>query len=183
MKRGIGLTLLLVGLGIITAVRSGAQSSAIPDAMKEFQSTVGTWQPVPQEGKTPKYQEEVRSFPILQGRWVMSQQILRDKDGKIVYHDCAVYGIDPDTHKLFFHAYNTDGSMDRTHLVESGGGRWIFEGTVYGSDRFRDYRYTITRVDEDHSNVLVELKKDGKYEKWSDTHYERKSREAKPEVQ
>ena len=143
---------------------------------------LGTWQPVPDLNKTPKYQEEITSFPILNGRWVMSQQILRDKDGKIVYRDCAMYGIDPDTHKLFFYAYNTDGSIDRTHLVESGNGRWVFEGTVYGSDRFRDYRYTITKIDDDHNNVLVELKKEGKYEKWSDTHYVRKSRQAKAQV-
>jgi len=183
MKRSIGLALVLTGMAIMVRASSPAQSSTVPDAMKEFQSLLGTWQPVPQPDKSPKYQEEVTSFPILDGRWVMSQQILRDKDGKIVYRDCAVYGIDPDTQKLFFHAYNTDGSMDRTHLVESGGGRWIFEGTVYGSDKFRDYRYTITKTDDDHSNVLVELKKDGKYEKWSHTHYVRKSPKAKPEVQ
>ena len=183
MKRGIWLALLLAGTAVLVAAARPAQDSGVPDAMKEFQSLLGTWRPVPEPGKTPKFQEEVTSFPILEGRWVMSQQILRDKDGKIAYRDCAVYGIDPDTHKLFFHAYNTDGSMDRTHLVESGGGRWIFEGTVYGSDRFRDYRYTITKVDADHSNVLVELKKDGQYEIWSDTHYVRKSRESKAEVQ
>ena len=49
--------------------------------------------------------------------------------------------------------------------------------------RFRDYRYTMTKVDEDHMHIVVELKKDGKYEKWSDTQYERKSRESKTEVQ
>ena len=114
---------------------------------------------------------------------MMSQQILQDKNGKITYRDCAMYGIDPNTHKLFFHAYNTNGSMDRTYLMESDGKHWIFEGTIYRSDKFRDYRYTITKVDEDHSNVLVELKKDGKYVKWSDTHYVRKSPDAKAEVQ
>src|SRR5207245_8318964 len=132
MKRGIWVALLLAGMAALVAVASPAQNPAVPEAMKEFQSLLGTWQPVPEAGKTPKNQEEVTSFAILEGRWVMSQQILRDKEGKIVYRDCAVYGIDPDTHKLFFHAHNTDGSMDRTHLVESGG--------VYGSDRFRDYR-------------------------------------------
>src|SRR5215470_1593427 len=182
MKRAATLVLWILVFASSDFAR--AQSAPpIPDAMKEFQSMLGTWQPVPDPSKTPKYQEEVTSFPILDGRWVMSQQILRDKDGKIVYRDCAVYGIDPDTHKLFFYAYNADGSIDRTHLVESGNGRWIFEGTVFGSSRFRDYRYTITKIDDDHNNVLVELKKDGKYEKWSDTHYVRKSRNAKAEVQ
>jgi hypothetical protein len=182
MKR-TAILLLLTLVSVLGNLARAQSAPAIPDAMKEFQSMLGTWQPVPDPNKTPKYQEEVTSFPILDGRWVMSQQILRDKDGKIVYRDCAVYGIDPDTQKLFFYAYNTDGSIDRTNLVESANGRWVFEGTVYGSDRFRDYRYTITKVDDDHSNVLVELKKDGKYEKWSDTHYVRKSKEAKAQVQ
>jgi len=100
-----------------------------------------------------------------------------------VYRDCAVYGLDPDTQKLFFHAHNTDGSIDRTHEVDSGAGRWVFEGTVYGSERFRDYRYTMVRVDDKHLNILVELKRDGKYEKWSDTRYERKARETTAMVQ
>jgi hypothetical protein len=46
-----------------------------------------------------------------------------------------VYGVDPDTGKLFLHAYNADGSIDRTHAVDSPSGKWVFEGTVYGSTR------------------------------------------------
>jgi hypothetical protein len=114
---------------------------------------------------------------------VMSQQILRDKQGAIVYHDCAVFGIDPDTHKLFFHAYNTDGSMDRSHAIDAPAGQWIFEGTVYGSKRFRDYRYIMTKLDDNHFNVLIELLNAGKYEKLSETHYARKTRQAAPQVQ
>src|SRR5262249_30430944 len=102
MKRALYLALLLSGMAVVMAVAKPPQNSAVPDAMKEFQSLLGTWQPVPDPAKTLKYHEEVTSFPILEGRWAMSQQILRDKDGKIVYRDCAVYGIDPDIYKLFF---------------------------------------------------------------------------------
>jgi hypothetical protein len=159
------------------------QDSAAADPMREFKFVVGTWQVVAEAGKTAKYAEEMTYAAILEGKWVMSQQLLRDKQGAIVYRDCAVYGVDPDTHKLFFHAYNTDGSMDRSHAVDAPAGQWIFEGTVYGSKRFRDYRYTMTKVDVDHFNVLIELLTDGKYEKLSETHYVRKSREATARVQ
>jgi hypothetical protein len=159
------------------------QDSAAADPLRQFQFVVGTWQVVAEAGQTAKYAEEMTYAAILGGKWVMSQQLLRDQQGAIVYRDCAVYGVDPDTHKLFFHAYNTDGSMDRSHAVEAPAGQWIFEGTVYGSKRFRDYRYTMTKVDEDHFNVLIELLKEGKYEKLSETHYVRKSREAAPRVQ
>ena len=159
------------------------QDSAASEPMQEFKFIVGTWQAVVEAGKTPKYAEEMTFAAILEGKWVMSQQLLRDKQGAVVYRDCAVYGVDPDTHRLFFHAYNTDGSMDRSHAVDAPAGQWIFEGTVYGSKRFRDYRYTMTKVDEDHFNVLIELLKDGKYEQLSATHYIRKSREAAARVQ
>lgn len=173
----------LWSVGIMGPTRGAPQADSTLEAMKEFKFVVGAWTAVPAAGKTPKYDEEMTYAAILDGRWVMSQQLLRDKEGKIVYRDCAVYGIDPDTHRLFFHAYNTDGSMDRSHQVNAPAGQWIFEGTVYGSDRFRDYRYTMTKVDEDHIHIVVELKKDGKYEKWSDTQYARKSRENKAELQ
>jgi hypothetical protein len=62
--------------------------------------------------------------------------------------------------------------------VDSAPGKWVFEGTVYGSPRFRDYRYTLTKVDDNHLGVLIELKKDGKYENYSDKTYERKSSKA-----
>jgi hypothetical protein len=186
MRQRVGMVLLLdalLSMGLAGAAAAGPQEEATPETMKEFKFVVGAWKAVPATGKTPKYDEEMTYAAILDGRWVMSQQFLRDKESKIVYRDCAVYGIDPDTHRLFFHAYNTDGSMDRSHQVGASVGRWVFEGAVYGSDRFRDYRYTMTKVDEDHIHIVVELKKDGRYEKWSDTQYVRKSRESKAEVQ
>ena len=160
-----------------------AASAVATDAIRELKFVVGTWAVVAEAGKTPKYAEEMTYAAILDGKWVMSQQLLRDKQGVIVYRDCAVYGVDPDTHKLFFHAYNTDGSMDRSHAVDAPAGKWIFEGTVYGSKRFRDYRYTMSKVNDDHFDVLIELLKDGKYEKLSETHYVRKSREVEARVQ
>jgi hypothetical protein len=160
------------------------QDSAAADPMAYFKFVVGTWQVTPETAKTPaKYVEEMTYAAILEGKWVMSQQLLRDSQGKIVYRDCAVYGVDPDTHKLFFHAYNTDGSMDRSQAVDARPGQWIFAGTVYGSKRFHDYRYTMTKIDDNHFNVLIELLTNGKYEKLSETHYIRKTREALPQVQ
>ena len=177
---------LLVLLTLLCAgeLAGRAQGSAAADPMADFKFVVGTWQVAPESGKAPaKYVEEMTYAAILEGKWVMSQQLLRDKQGAIVYHDCAVYGVDPDTHKLFFHAYNTDGSMDRSHAVDAPAGQWIFVGTVYGSKRFHDYRYTMTRLDDNHFNVLIELLNGEKYEKLSETHYARKSREAAPQVQ
>jgi len=158
---------VLIGLAACAAASGAHQATAARDPMKEFQFVVGIWKPAPAAGKTAKYREELTYAAILEGRWVISQQILRDKEGKIVYRDCAIYGIDPDAHKLLLHAYDTHGSMDRTREVEAQPGKWILERTVYGSKRFRDYRYTLTKID-DHMRVFVELKKDGKYEKWSD---------------
>jgi len=161
-----------------------AQESSAADPMTDFKFVVGTWQVSPETAKTPaKYVEEMTYAAILEGKWVMSQQLLRDNQGAIVYRDCAVYGVDPDTHKLFFHAYNTDGSMDRSHAIDAPSGQWIFVGTVYGSKRFRDYRYTMTKLDDNHFNVLIELLTNGKYEKLSETHYVRKSRESVPRVE
>src|SRR5262249_42219773 len=136
MRNRMALGLLLISSAAGIAPQGGGQAAAAPDAMKQFQFLVGRWQTVTEAGKTPKYQEEVIYVTILEGRWVLSQQLLRDGESKIVYRDCAVYGLDPDTQKLFFHAHNTDGSIDRTHEVDSGAGRWVFEGTVYGSERF-----------------------------------------------
>jgi hypothetical protein len=87
----------------------------------------------------------------------------------------VLYGVDPDTGKLFLHAYNADGSIDRTHAVDSPSGKWVFEETVYGSTRFRDYGYTLTKVNDSHLGVLIEAKNDGKYEKYSEKTYVRSS--------
>ena len=130
-----------------------------------------------------KVSETYTFAPILDGAFLMSQELYRDASGKIVYRDFAVFGVDPDTHKLFLNAYNTDGSIDRTHQIDSPPAQWVFLGTVYGSPRFRDYRYTLTKADDNHMGVLIQLLKDGKYEKLTETHYERKSSDARPEVQ
>jgi hypothetical protein len=165
------------------AVNATAPETAA-DAMATFRFFVGSWQPVHDAGAAPPKVSETYTFaPILDGAFVMSQEIYKDASGKIVYRDFAVFGVDPDTHKLFLHAYNTDGSIDRTRAIDSAPGEWVFLGTVYGSKRFRDYRYTLTKGDENHMRVLIELSKDGKYEKLSETHYERKSSEVHPEVQ
>ena len=52
-----------------------------------------------------------------------------------------------------------------------------------GSKRFGDYRYTMTKLDDNHFNVLIELLTNGKYEKLSETQYVRKSRESVSRVQ
>jgi hypothetical protein len=183
MKSRATLLMLLMTL-CARCVAGRPHDTAAADPMTDFKFVIGTWQVAAEPGKTlPKYTEEMTYAAILEGKWVMSQQLLRDKQGAIVYRDCAVYGVDPDTHKLFFHAYNTDGSMDRSHAVDAPAGQWIFAGTVYGSKRFHDYRYTMTKTDDDHFGVLIELLNDGKYEKLSETHYVRKSHEATPQVQ
>lgn len=56
-------------------------------------------------------------------------------------------------------------------------------GTVYGSAQFREYRYTMTQLDGGHLRILVELLKDGKYEKHSDVTYERTSRTSAPQIE
>ena len=153
------------------------------DVMGAFRYFVGVWEPVHEAGAAAAKVSETYTFaPILDGAFLMSQEIYRDAGGKIVYRDFAVFGVDPDTHKLFLHAYNTDGSIDRTHAIDSEAGEWVFLGTVYGSKRFRDYRYTLTKGDENHMRVLIELLKDGTYEKLSETHYERKAKDAPAEV-
>ena len=93
----------------------------------------------------------------------------------MLYRDFVVYGVDPDTGRLFLHAFNTDGSIDRAHAVDSPSGKSVFEGTVYGSTRFRDYRNALTRVNDRHLGVLIEPKNDGKYEKYSEKTYVRSS--------
>jgi len=183
MKNRALLLMMLMAL-CAWKVAGRPQDSAAADPMTDFKFVVGTWQVAPEPGKTPsKYVEEMTYAAILDGKWVMSQQLLRDSQGTIVYRDCAVYGVDPDTHKLFFHAYNTDGSMDRSHAVDAPSGQWIFVGTVYGSQRFHDYRYTMTKIDDNHFNVLIELLTNAKYETLSTTHYVRKSREAVPRIE
>ena len=183
MKKIAGtLGLLLVLLATQVLASSGRQSSGvspklttadIPDPMKAFSFVTGTW--IPDGSVKRKLSEEYSFAPILEGRFLSSEEIYKDEKGAIVYRDFAIYGTDPDTKHLFFHAYNTDGSMDRSKEVEtSKAGAWIFEGTVYGSDRFKDYRYSITRIDENHMRVLIELKKDGVFSKYSETLYQRK---------
>jgi len=163
---------------------AGAQSTApLVNEMQEFLSaTEGTWEPVRDPNRPRKFLETLKFVPILDGRFETSQQILHNQEGKIVYRDFAVFGIDPDIHKLFLNAYNTDGSMDRTREVDSGPGRWVFLGTVFGSEQFRDYRYTMTQLEGGHLRILVELLKDGKYEKHSDVTYERTSKGSVPQI-
>jgi hypothetical protein len=180
----------LVPMILLFSVLASAQSAgtkqptlSAPDVMADFNFVIGVWQPVADPAKPAKYSEEYMFAPMLDGRFLISQELFRDKDGKIIYKDCAVFGVDPDTHKLFLHAYNTDGSIDRTHAIDSPPGQWVFIGTVYGSDQFKDYRYSLTKVDANHLHVLIELLKDGKYIKHSETSYERKSKDALPQIQ
>ena len=72
-----------------------------------------------------------------------SEEIFRNEKAEIVNRDFAVFGADPDTGHPFFHAYHTDGSIDRTKESDtSKPGAWVFLGTVYGSPQFKDYRYS-----------------------------------------
>jgi hypothetical protein len=129
--------------------------------MKAFLSaTEGSWEPVRDTNRPHKYLETLKFISILDGRFEISQQILRNQKGEIIYRDFVIFGIDPDTHKLFLNAYNTDGSIDRTRETESRPGQWVFLGTVYGSAQFRDYRYTMTQLDGGHLRILVELLND-----------------------
>jgi hypothetical protein len=158
-----------------------ALSPAAPiDEMKRIPlRNGGKWEPVRDANRPRKYFEKMKFIPILDGRFETSQQIIRNQDGKIVYRDSVVFGADPDTHKLFLAAYNTDGSIDRTHQIESQSGQWVFLGTVYGSAQFRDYRYIMTQLDGGHLRIAF---KDGKYEKHSDVTYERTSRTNAPQI-
>jgi len=161
-----------------------ASPTSAPDAMAAFSFFIGSWQPVLDSTAPPPNHTEVYSFaPILDGTFLISQEIYRDPTGKITYRDFGVYGIDPDTHQLFVHAYNSDGSIDRTRGIDSPPGQFVFLGTVYGSKRFKDYRYTMAKLDDDHMRILIELLKDGKFEKLSEKLYERKSKEASAIVQ
>ena len=177
--------LLLFPTARLGAQTAGAQTPAAakPDVMSSFEFVVGVWQPVADPAHPAKYVETLTYAPIHDGKFVASQQIYRDQDGKIIYKDLAVFGEDPDTHHLFFHAYNTDGSIDRSHAIDALAGQWIFLGTVYGSPKFKDYRYTMTKLDDDHMRILIELKKNEKFEKLSEESYERRSRTASPQIQ
>jgi hypothetical protein len=153
------------------------------DALTAFRFLVGLWQAQPDPAKPSKYVETMNYAAIHDGRFLTSQEIWRDKDGKIIYKDFAVFGVDPDTHQLFLHAYNTDGSIDRTRGIDSPANQWIFLGTVYGSPNFKDYRYTLTKIDDDHIRVLIELSKNGTFQKYNETLYERKSHDSNTGIQ
>jgi hypothetical protein len=170
--RTITLLLMLscVAFGQDPAMKQEKDSAALK-VIRDFSFVLGTWRPVEQSDKPAKYAEDYSFEPILDGRFVASEELYRSPEGKVIYRDFVVYGVDPDTGKLFLHAYNTDGSIDRTRAVDSPPGKWVFEGTVYGSARFRDYRYTLTKLDDSHLGVLIELKTDGKYEKYSEKTY------------
>ena len=112
---------LLFPTARLGAQTAGAQTPAAskPDVMSSFEFVVGIWQPVADPAHPAKYVETLTYAPIHDGKFVASQQIYRDQDGKIIYKDLAVFGEDPDTHHLFFHAYNTDGSIDRSHAIDA----------------------------------------------------------------
>src|ERR1700732_1249709 len=93
------------------------------DVLSEFRFLIGAWKPVTDPSKPPKYAELITYAPIHDGKFLVSQQILREQGGEIIYKDFAVFGIDPDSHLLFLHAYNTDGSIDRTHEIDSPPGQ------------------------------------------------------------
>ena len=170
--RIIGLILMLgcVAFGQNSVSKQEQDAKALK-VMRDFSFVLGTWRPVQQSDKPAKYIEDYSFAPILDGRFVASEELFRSPEGKVIYRDFVVFGVDPDTGKLFLHAYNTDGSIDRTHAADSPEGKWVFEGTVYGSTRFRDYRYTLTKLDDSHLGELIELKNDGKYEKYSEKTY------------
>jgi hypothetical protein len=144
------------------------------EPMKSFAYLAGVW--VPDGPRKGKLSEEYSFTPILGGRFLTSEEVFSSEKGEVVYRDFAVFGADPDTGRLFLHAYNTDGSIDRTKEADnSKPGAWVFLGTVYGSAQFKDYRYSITRIDESHMQVLIELLVDGAYKRHSQTLYRRKS--------
>jgi hypothetical protein len=179
--------LLLTAIAFAQPAKANPAPDQPADPMTAFNFVIGVWKPVADPAKPAQYpaqyNEEYTFAPMLEGKFLISQELFRDKDGKIIYRDCAVFGVDPDTHKLFLHAYNTDGSLDRTHAIDSPPGQWIFLGTVYGSKQFRDYRYTLTKLDDNHLRVLIELLKDGKYVKHADTQYERTPKEPAAQIQ
>src|SRR5262249_25979062 len=77
------------------------------EVMAAFRYFVGVWEPVKEAGAAvPKVSETYTFAPILDGAFLMSQEIYKDASGKVVYRDFAVFGVDPDTQKLFLHAYN-----------------------------------------------------------------------------
>jgi hypothetical protein len=155
------------------AREKNSSADEIPEPMKSFSFVVGTW--IPDGANKGKLSEEYAFTSILGGRFLSSEEIFRDNKEEIVYRDFAVFGADPDTGHLFFHAYSTDGSIDRTKEAEaSKPGAWVFLGTVYGSPQFKDYRYSITRIDDSHMKVLIELLKDGVFSKHRETLYRRK---------
>jgi hypothetical protein len=150
------------------------KAEAIPEPMKSFGYFAGVW--LPDGAGKAKLSEEYSFTPILGGRFLTSEEVFTNEKGEIVYRDFAVFGADPDTGRLFLHAYNTDGSIDRTKEADtSKPGAWVFLGTVYGSAQFKDYRYSITRIDDSHMHVLIELLTDGAYKRHSETRYKRKS--------
>jgi len=180
------LTIIAAMLAVtLLAVAMDAQeSSSSANPIVPFRSfLVGVWEPVRDPGKPDRYSEMIRFAPILDGRFVTWQQIIHDSAGKLIYRDFVVFGVDPDTQMLFLHAYNSDGSIDRTDQVVSPAGSWAFVGTVYGSEKFRDYRYTLFRLDDTHLRVLIELLKAGKYETFSDRQYVRQATEISREIE
>lgn len=173
------LSLPLLVLALAFSMRSSAAQSrdsstaVIPEPMKSFSSIAGTW--IPDGPRKGKLTEEYSFTRILGGRFLCSEEIFRNEGEEIVYRDFAIIGADPDTGHLFLHAYNTDGSIDRTRESDtSKPGAWVFLGTVYGSAQFKDYRYSITRIGDSHMNVLIELLKDGVYLKHRETLFKRK---------
>jgi hypothetical protein len=178
-----GIVLLLIFATVTYAAPPAPHpdEKPAPDLLHDFRAVIGIWQPLPDASATakpPKDIEEYRFAPIHNGRFVISQEIFRDASGKITYRDFVVFGVDPESHRLFLQAYNTDGSIERADAGESLASPWSFRGTVHGSTRFKDYRYNLTLTDKTHLHILIELMKDGKYERYSEKDYVRKSAEA-----
>jgi hypothetical protein len=86
------------------------KDSAALKVMRDFGFVLGTWRPIEQPDKPAKYSEDYSFEPILDGRFVASEELYRSHECKVVYRDFVVYGVDPDTGKLFLRSPKVDDS-------------------------------------------------------------------------
>src|SRR5947209_10112829 len=69
--------------------------------------------------------------------------------GQVVWTDDTVIGWDADQKKLVGFTFGMDGSIGRGTVVESKKSRWVIEGRSSGPTPFKEWRMTLTKVDDE----------------------------------
>src|SRR5262249_30000693 len=151
--------LLLCGPGL-----RAADKPEPSEHLKPLAFLVGTWQSSGEFPGVGKYTDEMVYEWAMDKNFLKSTYTMKSADGKVAWTDVSMIGWDPEQKKLVGFTFGMDGSIGRgVELPSKKEGTWVFEAKGTNAE-FKESRSTLSKVDDDTVSMLIETKKDGKYE-------------------